>query len=106
LALIAVPVTYFLLEPPLIISAALMLAGGMLIWYRNTITGAVLVLVGGFFGGFLGLPSLLWAWLAIAFGDWVYSLPLLPLGLILPIASFTLAFMSQESSKPKLPHSR
>jgi hypothetical protein len=102
LNLIALPYVYFLLEPLLFVSALLMLAGGMLIWYRNAVAGAVLVLVGGFFGGSLGLPSLLWALLANALGDWVYSLPLLPLGLILPIASLILAFMSREpfTAKP------
>ena len=92
--LIALPFVYFLLEFSLIISAALMLTGGLLIWYRTTITGAVLVLVGGFFGGFLGLPFLLFEFFTPIFGDWFARLPLVPLGLILPLASFVLALMS------------
>jgi hypothetical protein len=62
--------------------------------------------VGGFFGGFLGHSSLLYALLATVFGGWVYSLPLLPLGMLIPIASFVLALMSRESSKIKLPRSQ
>ena len=79
-----------------------MFAGGVLVWTRNTMLGALLVFVGGVFGGFLGLPSLLWVLLTTAFGDWVYSLPLLPLGMLFPIASLVLAFMSREPSKTKL----
>jgi len=101
LALIALPQVYFLLVPVLSISVILMLAGGVLVWTRNTILGASLILLGGLFGGFLGLPWLLWILLATAFGDWVYSLPLLPLGTLIPIASFVLAFMSREPSKAK-----
>ena len=101
LALIALPQVYFLLVPVLSISVILMLAGGVLVWTRNTILGTSLILLGGLFGGFLGLPWLLWILLATAFGDWVYSLPLLPLGTLIPIASFVLAFMSREPSKAK-----
>jgi hypothetical protein len=102
LALIALPFAYFLLVPLLFLSAILMFAGGVLVWTRNTVPGACLVLVGGLFGGFFGLPSLLWKLLATAFGDWAYSLPLLPLGMLIPIASLVLAFMSREPSKTKL----
>jgi hypothetical protein len=98
-ALVALPYVYFLLTPALPISAILMIVGGVLIWTRNTMLGALLILVGGLFGGFYGLPWLLWTLLAPAFGNWVYGLPLLPLGLLLPIASFVLAFMSREPSK-------
>ena len=102
LNLIALVYVYFLLQFSLVISAALMLAGGLLIWYRTTIAGAILVLIGGFFGGFLGLPYLLWALLTPVFGDRVAALPLLPLGLILPLASFALALISLEPSKAQL----
>jgi hypothetical protein len=101
LALTASPFVYFLLEPLLFISAILMFIGSILVWTRSTIIGASLILVGGFFGGFLGLPSLLWRLLAAAFGNWVYRLPLLPLGVIIPIASSILAFMSREPSKSR-----
>lgn len=104
LALIALPFVYFLLVPFVFISAILMLVGSVLIWTRNTIeAGALLILMGGFFGGLLGHSSLLYALLATAFGSSVYSLPLLPLGMLIPMASFVLAFMSREPSKTKLP---
>jgi hypothetical protein len=72
-----------------------MLAGGILVWKRITVPGALLILIGGLAGGFFGLPSLLWMLLASAFGNWAYSLPLLPFGLPIPIASLVLAFMSE-----------
>lgn len=75
-----------------------MLVGSVLVWIRNAKAGAPLILVGGVFGAF-GLPSLLWRLLASAFGNWVYGLPLLPLGLIIPIASAVLAIMSREPSR-------
>jgi len=103
LALISSVYIYFLLEPFVSISAILMIAGSVLVWTRNTMTGSLLILAGGLFGGFFGLPSLLWILLATAFGDWAYSLPLLPLGMLLPVASFVLALMSREPSKAKLP---
>ncbi len=104
LALIALPFVYFLLVPFVFISAILMLVGSVLIWTRNTIeAGALLILMGGFFGGLLGHSSLLYALLATAFGSSVYSSPLLPLGMLIPIASFVLAFMSREPPKTKLP---
>ena len=106
LALIALPFVYFLLVPFVFISAIIMLAGGILVWTRIVDVGAWMVLVGGFFGGFLGHSSLLYALLAAAFGGWVHSLPLLPLGMLIPIASFVLALMSRESSKIKLPRSQ
>ena len=96
LALIALPFVYFLLVPFVFISAIIMLAGGILVWTRIIDVGASLVLLGGFFGGFLGHSSLLYALLATAFGGWVHSLPLLPLGMLIPIASFVLALMSRE----------
>ena len=106
LALIALPFVYFLLVPFVFISAILMLVGGVLVWTRITDVGALLVLVGGFFGGLLGHSWLLYMLLAAVFGGWVYSLPLLPLGMLIPIASFVLAFMSREPSKAKLPQSQ
>ena len=111
LALIALPFVDFLLVPFVFISAVIMLVGGVLIWIdrsrsRTTDVGASLVLVGGFFGGFLGHSSLLYALLVTVFGGWVYSLPLLPLGMLIPITSFVLAFMSRQPSKIKLPQSQ
>jgi len=107
LALIALPFVYFLLVPFVFISAILMLVGGVLVWRRNPIeVGALLVLVGGFFGGLLGHSWLLYMLLAAVFGSWVYRLPLLPLGMLIPIASFVLAFMSRQPSKTKPPKSQ
>ena len=104
LALIALPFIYFLLVPFVFISAILMLVGGVLVWTRNPIeAGALLVLVGGFFGGLLGHSWLLYMLLAAVFGSWVYRLPLLPLGMLIPLASFVLAIMSRQPSKTKLP---
>ena len=106
LALIALPFVYFLLVPIVFISSILMLVGGILVWTRNTDVGAMLVLGGGLFGGFLGHGSLLYVLLATVFGGWVYGLPLLPLGWLIPIASLVLAFMSREPFRAKLPQSR
>lgn len=105
-ALIASPYTYYLLAPMVSISAILMIVGGVLVGTRNKTAGALLILFGGLFCGFVGLPWLLWILLATAFGSWVYNLPLLPLGMLLPIASFILALMSREPSKAKLPQSQ
>ncbi len=104
LALIALPFVYFLLVPLVFISAIIMLIGGVLIWIdrsrsRTTDVGASLVLVGGLFGGFLGHGALLYVLLASVFGGWVYSLPLLPFGWLIPAASFVLAFMSRKPSR-------
>ncbi len=98
LAFAALPFVYFLLEPSLFLGTILMLVGSVLVWIRNAKAGASLILVGGVFGGF-GFPSLLWRLLASTFGNWVYGLPLLPLGLIIPIASSILAFMSGTRAK-------
>jgi hypothetical protein len=86
---------YFLLWYSLFIGAILMLVGSLMVWTRNTATGAALMVIGGVFGIF-GLPWLLWGLLGAALGNWVYRLPLLPLGLIVPIASAVLAIMSRE----------
>jgi hypothetical protein len=104
LALIALRFVYFLLMPIVFISATLMLIGGVLVWTRNTAEiGAYLILTGGLFGGEIGHTYLLYALLATVFGNWVYSLPLLPLGMLIPAASFVLAFMSRKQSKTKFP---
>jgi hypothetical protein len=89
---------YFLLWYSLFIGAILMLVGSLMVWTRNTATGAALMVIGGVFGIF-GLPWLLWGLLGAALGNWVYRLPLLPLGLIVPIASAVLAIMSREPSR-------
>lgn len=107
LALIALPFVYFLLVPIVFISAILMLIGGVLVWTRSTIEiGAFLVLAGGLFGGEIGHAYLLYTLLATVFGDWVYGLPLLPLGMLIPVASFVLAFMSRKPSKIEPPESQ
>ena len=93
--MVALPYVYFLLYPFVSISAVLMIVGGVLVWTRKAILGASLVLAGGLLGGFLGLPSLLWTLLAAAFGNEVYRLPLLPLGLVLPLTSVVLGLLSQ-----------
>jgi hypothetical protein len=46
LALAALPFVYFLMEPSLVIGAILMRIGSVLVWTRNTIKGAALILVG------------------------------------------------------------
>jgi hypothetical protein len=100
ISLAALPLGYFLLVPLVDISVLLFVSGGVLIWNEKAITGAVLVLLGGLFGGLFALPWLLWRLLAIPLDDLAYSLPLLPIGLLIPLISVVLAFMSRESRKP------
>lgn len=101
LALVALPYSYFLFTPVLSVTAVVMILGGILVGIRHTKSGACLIILGAFLGGALGLPILLWALLAQAFGHWVSRLPLLPLGFVLPIASFVLALMSLSPSRGK-----
>jgi hypothetical protein len=102
--LITLPYVHFLQVPMVYVSVVLMIVGSVLVGTRNATSGALLILFGGFLGGFMGLPLVLWMLLATAFGDSVYRLPLIPLGLLLPTVSFTLALMSREPSEVKLLH--
>jgi hypothetical protein len=96
LSLFASSSVYLLLVPFVLISAILMMIGSILVWTKESVAGAVLILVGGIVGGYIGLPSLLWTLLAPSYGRWVFGLPMLPLGLIIPVASAILALMSRE----------
>lgn len=80
-------------------SAAVMILGSLLVAMRHATSGAWLIILGASSGGFFGLPILLLALLAHAFGPWVSRLPLVPLGFVLPVASFVLALMSLRPSK-------
>lgn len=102
--MVTLPYVYFLLVPRVYISVVLMIVGSVLVGTRKATSGALLILFGGFFGGFMGLPLVLWMLLATIFGGSVYGLPLLPLGLLLPMVSFVLALMSREQSEVKLLH--
>jgi hypothetical protein len=93
LTLFATNVAYFLFLPFLYIGGFFMIVGGILVWYRKPIPGGILVLIGMAAGGFYGLPSFLFLIPGAA------ALPLLPVGFILPAASFILAFKSIEGPK-------
>jgi hypothetical protein len=95
--LFATNVAYFLFLPFLYIGGFLMIVGGILVWYQKPIPGGILVLMGMTAGGFYGLPSFLFLIPGAA------ALPLLPVGFILPGASFILAFKSIEGPAPGKP---
>jgi hypothetical protein len=99
LTLIAVPYSYFLFTPWLLLGGVVTMLGSLLMAMRHTTSGASLIIIGAY-GGVLGLPSLLWELLwALLRATWVFRLPLLPLGLVLPLASFVLALMSRGPSR-------
>jgi len=82
------------------LSALLMIVGGIIVWRRSAITGALVVLLSLFFGGFLIFPVSLSLIVGFPFDfpfeNWAYGLPL---GLILPIASIIFAVIGREPSR-------